>query len=102
MKNIKSFIFGAIIILSLSFGAFAQTTGSLRGQVVDDLGQVVVGATVIAVDSAGKEKTATTNGSGDFTISGLAPGKYIVRVRRRIFRCMKIRKSKLPPDKPKN
>ncbi len=79
MNNIKSYLFGAIIILTMSFAAFAQTTGGLRGQVVDDLGQVVVGATVIAVDATGKEKTATTNGSGEFSISGLAPGKYTVR-----------------------
>lgn len=80
MAYIKSFIFGAFIILALSFSAFAQATGGLRGQVVDELGQVVVGATVIAVDAAGKEKTAVSNNGGDFTINGLAPGKYIVRV----------------------
>lgn len=80
MALIKSFIFGAFIILTLTFSAFAQTTGGLRGQVVDELGQVVVGATVIAVDAAGKEKTNVSNNSGDFAISGLAPGKYIVRV----------------------
>ncbi len=85
MIKIKSFIIGAIIILSMSFGAFAQTTGGLRGQIVDDLGQVVVGATVIAVDSAGKEKSVISNGSGDFTISGLAPGKYTVRVTAKNF-----------------
>lgn len=80
MALIKSFIFGAFIILTLTFSALAQTTGGLRGQVVDELGQVVVGATVIAVDSAGKEKNGISNNSGEFTINGLAPGKYIVRV----------------------
>ena len=80
MAYIKSFIFGAFIILTLTLSAFAQTTGGLRGQVVDELGQVVVGATVIAVDSAGKEKTTTSNNSGEFAINGLVPGKYIVRV----------------------
>lgn len=80
MALIKSFIFGAFIILTLTFSAFAQTTGGLRGQVVDELGQVVVGATVIAVDSTGKEKTSVSNNSGEFSINGLAPGKYIVRV----------------------
>ena len=80
MRHIKFFIFGAFLILTLITGAFAQTTGSLGGQVVDDLGAVVVGATVIAVDAAGKEKTATTNGRGEFTINGLAPGQYTVRV----------------------
>lgn len=80
MAYIKSFIFGAILIFSSTFGAFAQTNGGLRGQIVDELGQIVVGATVIAVDSTGKEKTTVSNGTGDFTINGLAPGKYIVRV----------------------
>ena len=54
--------------------------GSLSGQVVDSLGAMVVGATVIAVDSNGKEKTTITNREGEFTISGLAPGSYTVRV----------------------
>lgn len=80
MALIKSFIFGAFIILTLTFSAIAQTTGGLRGQVVDELGQVVVGATVIAVDSAGKEKNGISNSSGEFSINGLAPGKYTVRV----------------------
>ncbi|MEO6589978.1 MAG: carboxypeptidase regulatory-like domain-containing protein [Pyrinomonadaceae bacterium] len=80
MKQFKFFIFSAFIILSFIGGAFAQTNGSLTGQVVDDLGQVVVGAAVIAVDSTGKEKSATSNGTGNFTINGLAPGKYTVRV----------------------
>lgn len=80
MAYIKAFIFGTFIILTLTFSALAQTTGGLRGQVVDELGQIVVGATVIAVDSTGKEKTVTSNNSGEFAINGLAPGKYIVRV----------------------
>lgn len=80
MAFLKSFILGTFIILALTLSALAQTTGGLRGQVVDELGQVVVGATVIAVDSTGKEKNGISNNTGDFTINGLAPGKYIVRV----------------------
>lgn len=80
MKFVKSFIFSGLIALFLNFNIFAQTTGSLTGQVVDSLGAIVVGATVIAVDAGGKEKTATSNSQGNFTIGGLAPGTYIVRV----------------------
>ena len=80
MKQINFFIYSAILIFTLIGSTFAQTTGSLTGQVVDELGQIVVGANVIAVDSTGKEKTAISNGSGNFTINGLAPGKYTVRV----------------------
>lgn len=77
MKNIIAFIFTILIINS---AVFAQVNGSLTGQVYDSLGAVVVGATVTAVDATNKEKTATTNSSGAFTINGLAPGKYTVRV----------------------
>jgi hypothetical protein len=54
-------------------------TGTLRGQVTDELGGVVIGATVTAVDSTGKERTTTTGGDGNFIIPALAPGKYTLR-----------------------
>ncbi len=80
MKHIKSLIFIGFIGLLINSAVFAQQTGSLTGQVVDSLGAVVVGATVTAVDAAGKEKTATTNRDGEYTISGLVPGTFTVRV----------------------
>ncbi len=46
----------------------------------DTLGAVVVGATVTAVDASLKEKSVVTNNQGVFTITGLAPGTYTVRV----------------------
>jgi hypothetical protein len=51
----------------------------MRGQVKDELGAVIVGATVTAVNASNVEKTATTNGEGNFAIAGLSPGKYTVR-----------------------
>jgi len=80
MKNLKSFIFVGLITLFINSAVFAQATGTLTGQVVDSLGAIVVGATVTAVDPANKEKSTTTNSSGNYTINGLAPGKYVVRV----------------------
>ncbi|HWS53680.1 MAG TPA: carboxypeptidase regulatory-like domain-containing protein [Pyrinomonadaceae bacterium] len=57
-----------------------QPSAVLRGRVVDQLGGVVVGATVKAVDADGAEKTTTTTGDGSYAIHGLAPGLYTVRV----------------------
>jgi len=57
-----------------------QRTGSIKGQVLDELGGAIVGVTVTAIDSKGVEKTVTTNDGGSYTINGLAPGKYLVRV----------------------
>ncbi len=56
-----------------------QRAGSLKGQVLDELGGAIVGATVTAIDGKGVEKTAVTNEAGSYTINGLAPGKYTVR-----------------------
>nr|MBA3321145.1 TonB-dependent receptor [Pyrinomonadaceae bacterium] len=56
-----------------------QGTGSLRGQLTDEFGGIVIGATVTASGADGAEKTARTNEEGVYVLGGLAPGKYIVR-----------------------
>jgi uncharacterized membrane protein YgcG len=57
----------------------AQGTGSLRGQITDEFGGIVVGATVTLVNAAGAEQTATTNDEGVYLFDKLAPGTYTVR-----------------------
>ena len=57
-----------------------QRAGSLRGQVTDELGALVVGATVTLVAADGTQKTATTNNDGVYTFNALAPGAYTLRV----------------------
>src|SRR5687767_14266065 len=76
-KFIKLFLFTLI----LSVSALAQQTGSIGGNVQDTLGAVVVGATVTVVGPDGAEKTATSNQRGEFSVTGLAAGKYTVRVK---------------------
>jgi hypothetical protein len=51
----------------------------LRGQVADEFGGLIVGATVTAADASGVERTATTGDDGHYTFSGLPPGRYTVR-----------------------
>jgi len=59
---------------------FAQATASLRGQVVDEQGAAIVGATVTLVDANNAEKTTTTNDQGYFLFNAVLPGKYFLRV----------------------
>ncbi|HEX8772416.1 MAG TPA: carboxypeptidase regulatory-like domain-containing protein [Pyrinomonadaceae bacterium] len=76
-------ILGLTLLLALCVvQGFAQqqATASLRGQVVDELGAVIVGASVTATDAGGAERSTTTNGEGNYVLSGLVPGKYTVRV----------------------
>src|ERR1044072_8435571 len=68
------------LCLGMSGVLFAQQrNGSIKGQVLDELGGAIIGGAVTAIDSNGVEKTATTNDGGSYTINGLLPGRYIVR-----------------------
>jgi hypothetical protein len=81
MRSFSTFTLLAVLALFSASPAFAQQTGSISGVVQDSLGAVIVGATVTVVSAAdAKEKTATSNQRGEFSVSGLAPGKYTVKV----------------------
>src|SRR5438270_3738122 len=74
-------VLACVLVLSLSGASAAQQSlGTLRGQVADELGGVIVGATVTATDAAGVSKSATTDEQGRYVFSALAPGRYAVRV----------------------
>ncbi|MBA2380050.1 MAG: carboxypeptidase regulatory-like domain-containing protein, partial [Blastocatellia bacterium] len=76
----KAIILTALVMAALGITALAQTPGSITGQVQDSFGAVIVGATVTVVDSTGRERTTTSNQSGNFTVTGLTPGRYNVKV----------------------
>ena len=69
-----------LVVAVCAAGASArQATGSLRGQLSDEFGGVIVGGTVTLTDAAGKEKTVVSDSDGSFQIAGLAPGRYTLR-----------------------
>lgn len=69
---------GALILPAV---AVAQTaTGALRGQVVDDTGGVLPGATVTVTNAAtGLKRTDVTDEVGAFRFPALPPGDYAVK-----------------------
>ena len=69
-----------IIVLGATTALAQQANGTLRGQVFDEFGGAIIGATVVAVNAKGTEKTVTTNDQGMYVLNGLAPGKYNLRV----------------------
>lgn len=67
-------------------GALAQSgTGSLKGQVTDPSGAVLVSATVTAKSATGQTFSAVSNSQGTYEIKGLPPGKYTVTATARGF-----------------
>ncbi len=79
----RCIVFMSALFLAVTAGNAlqAQTTtqGTLRGQVTDPSGAAVTGATILVTTPSGVA-TATTNRDGIFEVTGLAPGKYSVKV----------------------
>ena len=71
------------LILLLAVGVFAPGVASaqdatIAGTVADTTGGILPGVTVDARDAAGRSQVTVTDGTGQFTFSGLAPGTYAV------------------------
>lgn len=79
MKFIRTVLFLIALSLGSSLSAFSQTTGTIAGQVTDSLGAIIPGTTVTLVRADGNQKQAITNTRGEYSITGLAPGKYTVK-----------------------
>jgi len=73
----------AVLGVVLSAGAapaFAQSTGMVKGKVVDSANQIVEGATVIleTKDSGARRFKVTTNKKGEYIQIGLQPGSWTI------------------------
>jgi hypothetical protein len=68
------------LLLISSMTAWAQTTGSIRGEVVDSEGKPLPGVTVVASSKAllGQTRTTYTNEAGVFRFPALPVGTYSV------------------------
>ena len=76
-KTIGFLILAAALMV---FSAPAQqTTGTLRGVLMDD-SSAVIPAAAISLAGNGAQKSARTQADGSYTFAGLAPGQYTVRV----------------------
>ncbi len=74
-------LFAAIALLSLSPAAFGQSLGgSITGLIKDESGAAVPGAAVSATNlGTNVAYTATSNSVGNYTITNLPVGEYIVK-----------------------
>jgi uncharacterized membrane protein YgcG len=63
-------------IALLSGAALAQSTATVRGEVVDEVGAVVPGAKVALVAADGKRRDVVTDARGEFSIANVPVGVY--------------------------
>jgi hypothetical protein len=83
-----------VVAVSIAFAslAFAQTTatlntpktsnaGTLHGHVTDPTGALIPGAAISISNASGADvRTTASDGRGDYSVSGLPPGSYIIQV----------------------
>src|SRR5262245_6958231 len=83
MKRVRAFVCAlAMGVVAAGAPAFAQTaSGTLSGQVVDDTGGVLPGATgTRRCEDAGRQRVAVTDNMGRSAIAGLTQGRYVLTV----------------------
>ncbi|HJZ80317.1 MAG TPA: TonB-dependent receptor, partial [Pyrinomonadaceae bacterium] len=78
--NHKIGLIAVVILLTLIQVAAQQRTGSLTGQVTDELGGLVVGANVTLTAAGGTEKVSVTNNDGAYIFNSVVPGRYTLKV----------------------
>ena len=85
MKLLK--FLALLFVVNISSWLLAQTTGSITGVVTDPSGAVVPGARVTATEkNTGSVRTITTNSSGFYSLTNLAPGIYKLAVAKEGFK----------------
>jgi hypothetical protein len=68
-------------IILLSFPAFAQSTATIQGTVVDTQNAPIPGATIVITNTAtGLSRTIVTDASGTYVAASLPPGEYRIEV----------------------
>ncbi|MGH9405492.1 MAG: carboxypeptidase regulatory-like domain-containing protein [Terriglobia bacterium] len=79
LRVLALLILSGVFVFSASLVLAQSPSGVLKGQVVDQNGAAISGATVTASSARGRAVTAKTGGNGQFVIQGLAPGSYTVQ-----------------------
>src|SRR5215470_14437855 len=69
----------ALVVCASAVVQGPQASGTLKGQVTDEQGGVISGATITLIDSNNTQRTATTNDQGAYTFNNVLPGKYFLR-----------------------
>jgi outer membrane receptor protein involved in Fe transport len=71
----------ALLVMLAAGAAFAQDTGSIRGNVTDTTGAIVPGATVTLQNEATRfSRNLVTDAKGDYYFGAVSPGVYTITV----------------------
>ncbi len=94
-----AFFLGLLLMVCASSPAWAQSTGTIQGTVLDPQGSVVPHAKVTVKNVAtGVERTTQTDSAGNFLVASLPVGTYRVEIQREGFQTFVVSELKLEVD----
>src|SRR5260370_14109207 len=80
-ERLAEVFFFSLVLLSFTGRAFGQTTGTLRGIVMDPSGAVIPGAPVSAIQQGTNVRRSTaTDRDGNYEFPALAVGHYRLEI----------------------
>ena len=85
MKSIRRAVASAVLLVLFAAAPGAQTTGQIRGTVIDEAGKPLEGVTVIATSTASGARTFTTGKNGGYRFAVVPPGNYVVSFTRKDY-----------------
>lgn len=85
----RAFVLAVLLAVAICLPASSQTLGEITGVVTDSTGSVVPNAGITVTNTATNAvRQAVSNEAGNYTVPGLVPGPYTVRVEMQGFRSM--------------
>ena len=98
-KRALLFVFGCLLLSSISSLVYGQATGSFSGTVTDKTGSVISGATVrITSQGTAAERESKTDDTGHYLIPLVPIGDYTIRVESQGFQTVEQRDVRLQVD----
>ena len=98
-RSTVAFIAIAFVLVLLRMPVFAQTTGTIEGNVTDQTGSAVVGAQVqVQNTGTGVSRTVITDHAGNYSVPSVPPGMYRVVVTSPNFKSVTVDKITLSVD----
>ena len=87
INRVQTFLGFLAIIITFSIGANAQFKAGIQGTVTDTSGGLIPSANVVITNQeTGRIQQTTTNDSGFYRFTGLAPGTYSLAVEQAAFK----------------
>jgi len=75
--SLRKFPLCSLLLVAAAFNVISQqNTGSIRGTITDQLGGLIVTATIVAKDGKGASRTASTDANGSYEFRALSYGSY--------------------------